>query len=63
MAYNKKKIESSAGVFFKAYTRKTRKGYNSNDRQYDVKLERIIKKMDPEKLSKLMNDDSENAFK
>jgi len=60
MAYNKKKIETSVGAFFKSYTRKTHKGRNSNDRHYDVKLERIIKKMNPEKLSRLMNDDSES---
>ena len=57
MAYNKKKIESSIGIFLKQYKRKSDKRFDPNDRSYDRKLERIIKKMKPEDLSSLMNDE------
>jgi len=59
MAYSKKKIKSSIGSFLKQYRRKSDKHIDPNDRSYDRKLEQIIKKMDPEELSKLMNDDED----
>ena len=55
MAYSKKKIKSSIGIFLKQYKRKSNKCFNPNDRSYDRKLEKIVKKMDPEELFKLMN--------
>jgi len=57
MAYSKKKIQSSIGIFVKQYKRKSNKCFDPNDRSYDRKLEKIIKKMEPEELSKLMNDE------
>lgn len=57
MAYNKKRIKSSIGFFLKQYKRKSNKCFDPNDRSYDRKLERIVKKMPPEELSKLINYD------
>jgi len=57
MAYSKKKIKSDIGVFLKRYKRKSHKGNDPNDRSYDRKLEERLKKMNPEDLSKLMNDE------
>ena len=60
MAYSKKQIPSLVGAFFKEYKRTSRrKGLDPNDRHYDRKLERIIKNMKPEELSKLMNNEDE----
>ncbi|MHC1696116.1 MAG: hypothetical protein AB9835_12785 [Eubacteriales bacterium] len=58
MAYNKKKIESEMGKFFQQYRRKSNKSFDPNDRSYNRKLEKIMKRMKPEDLSKIINDDS-----
>jgi len=42
MAYSKKRVKSSVGVFVKRYKRKSHKGFDPNDRSYDRKLEKII---------------------
>jgi len=55
MAYSKKKVKSEIGVFLKQYMRKSNKCFDPNDRNYDRKLEKIIKKMCPEELSMIMN--------
>lgn len=55
MAYSKKKIKSAIGIFLKQYKRKSNKCCDPNDRGYDRKLERIVKKMDPTELSGLMS--------
>ena len=61
MAYNKKKIESSIGIFIKQYRRKSDKHIDPNDRQYDRVLEKIIKKMKPEELSRIMHNEDEES--
>ena len=61
MAYSKKKIKSEYGVFVKRYARKKGKnGHDPNDRNYDRKLEEIIKRMKPEELAELLNDDEDD---
>jgi len=57
MAYNKKKIELSMGKFIQQYKRKSSKSFDPNDRSYDRKLEKIVKRMPPEELSRIMNGD------
>lgn len=58
MAYSKKKIKAEYGKFIKQYARKKPKnGYDSNDRSYDRKLEKIIKRMSPEDLQDLIDED------
>jgi len=60
MAYSKQKIKLSIGAFLKQYRRKAHKPYDPNDRYYDRKLEEIIKKMEPEELSRLINYEDES---
>ena len=58
MAYNKKKIKAEYGAFAKQYARKRSKnGGNPNDRSYDRKLEEKIKRMKPEELAEILDDD------
>ena len=58
MAYSKKKIKAEYGVFAKQYARKRSKnGCDPNDRNYDRKLEEKIKRMKPEELVEILNDD------
>jgi len=58
MAKSKKLKVSTFSTFYKAYTRTSRRNQgNPNDRHYDRALEERIKKMKPEELSKLINDD------
>ena len=60
MAYSKKKIKAEYDIFMKQYTRKKPKnGRDPNDRSYDRELEAKIKRMKPEELSELLNDDEE----
>ena len=48
-------------MFAKQYARKKPKnGGDPNDRNYDRKLEEKIKRMKPEELAELLNDDGEN---
>ncbi len=61
MAYNKNKIKTEYGVFAKQYARKRSKnGYDPNDRKYDRKLEEKIKRMKPEELAEILNDDEDD---
>ena len=58
MAYNKKKIKAEYEAFAKQYRRKKPKnGRDPNDRNYDRKLEEKIKRMNPEKLLEILNED------
>ena len=60
MAYNKKKIKTEYGVFAKRYARKRPKnGQDPNDRTYDRKLEEKIKRMKPEELVEILNDEDD----
>jgi len=61
MAYNKEKIRKNYDLYIKANARKSskRNGFDPNDRSYDRKLEKIIKKMKPEELYELINGDFE----
>lgn len=56
MAYNKKMIKKNIGKIVQQYKRKSSTSF-PNDRNYDRKLEKIIRKMDPEELSEIMNDE------
>jgi len=44
MAYDKEKIKMNIGKFLQQYKRKSTKSFDPNDRSYDRKLEKIIKK-------------------
>ncbi len=61
MAYNKKKIKAEYDTFIKRYARKKpRNGGDPNDRFYDRKLEEIIKRMKPEELLRILNDEEDD---
>lgn len=51
----KKRFESQVGSFIQAYQRKAQKGKEPNDRSYDIKFEKIIKKLSPEELNELLH--------
>ena len=45
--------------FVDQYGRKAQRGIEPNDRPYDRKLERSVKRMAPDKLDELLRDDEE----
>ncbi len=47
------------GLFVQQYRRKAHKGHDANDRSYDRKIERALKRMKPNKLDDLLWDDEE----
>ena len=51
-------LKSNISQFVKEYGRKAQRGVESNDRQYDRKVEKLIKRMDPQKLSELLYEES-----
>ncbi|HWI41386.1 MAG TPA: hypothetical protein VNX25_07850 [Verrucomicrobiae bacterium] len=52
-------LKSNIGQFMKEYGRKCQRGVEPNDRQYDRKVEKLIKQMDPAELNELLNDEVE----
>ncbi len=54
----KERLKSNIGQFVKEYGRKAQRGVEPNDRQYDRKVEKLIKRMNPQELSKLLNEES-----
>jgi len=51
-------LKSNIGQFVKEYGRKAQRGVEPNDRQYDRKVEKLIKRMDPQELSDLLSEES-----
>jgi len=45
--------------FVQAYGRQAQKGIEPNDRSYDEKVEKAVKRMKPEELGRLLRDDEE----
>jgi len=43
--------------FVQQYERKAQKGIEPNDRKYDRKVEKTVKRMKPERLDELLRDD------
>lgn len=60
MSKRKQKLEVEAGKFLKQYARKRSAGSNPNDRQYDRKIEKKIKQLDPSDFDELMNGPSDH---
>ena len=50
-------LKSNISQFVKEYGRKAQRGLEPNDRQYDRKVEKLIKRMDPKELSELLNEE------
>lgn len=60
MSKRGKKLERDVGAFMPQYGRKKRTGANSNDRQYDRRVEKKIKRMDPEELARVLHGDADD---
>jgi hypothetical protein len=56
-------LKSNIGQFVKEYGRKAQRGVEPNDRQYDRKVEKLIKRMDPRELTELLNEESPTESK
>ena len=59
MSKRGKKLALELGVFLKQYARKANRNIDPNDRNYDRKIEQMVKRMDPEELDRLMREDFE----
>ena len=57
MSKKKEKIRREIGSFLRQYERKAHAGWDPNDRQYDRRMERQIKNMDPSELSEIISGD------
>ncbi len=58
MAYSKKKMRAEYAKFVQQYARKKQKnGSDPNDRSYDRKFEEKLKRMNPEEIQALLDDD------
>jgi hypothetical protein len=53
----KQRLQAEVGAFVRQYARKRQKGHDPNDRQYDRKLEKNLRRMKPELLDDLINGD------
>jgi type VI protein secretion system component VasF len=53
------KLRARLSVFVREYARKAPRHGEPNDRGYDRKLEKLVKRLSPEELSKLLNDDGQ----
>ena len=50
-------VRGEMALFVRGYPRKAQRGIEPNDRSYDRKMEKLMKSLPPEELSKLLNDD------
>jgi hypothetical protein len=50
-------MRANIGNFLKHYQRKAQRGVEPNDRRYDRDFEATLKRMKPEELSQLINED------
>ena len=49
------KLRTEIAIFIKQYKRKAYPRFEPNDRAYDRKIERIVKRMKPEQLDELLH--------
>jgi GH15 family glucan-1,4-alpha-glucosidase len=59
---NKRDMASVIGLFLQQYQRKAQRGAEPNDRQYDRKIERYIRRMKPEELDKVLNGEEDDRL-
>jgi len=55
-------MDSVIGLFLQQYQRKAQRGGEPNDRQYDRKIERYIRRMKPEELDKVLNGEEDDRL-
>lgn len=56
----KKWMRANIGTFLQQYQRKAQRGVEPNDRHYDRDFEAKLKRMKPEELSHLINEDEDS---
>jgi len=54
---DRKQISNRLAAFVKKYARKAYPGHDPNDRTYDREVEKLIRKMKPEDLDRLLRDE------
>jgi len=54
MSNRGKKLQKELGAFLKQYARKAYRNIDPNDRRYDRKIERLVKRLRPEELDRLL---------
>jgi len=57
----KKKLAKEVGTFLRRYARKADGNHDPNDRKYDREVEKILKRMKPEDLDRVINGDMEEG--
>ena len=55
MSQCKRRLQSKIKPFLRGYGRSKQPGHDPNDRHYDRKLQKKLKKLDPIELDKLMH--------
>ena len=56
-----KALQARIGAFLQQYRRKAQKRQEPNDRQYDRRIEKIIRKLTPEELDTLLNSEEDES--
>jgi hypothetical protein len=59
VAWDERRLEANLGTFMRQYGRRAHAGHDPNDRGYDRKVERMVKRMPPQQLDRLLNGDGE----
>ena len=62
MRQNKKYIAKELGAFLKAYRKKAQKGQEPNDRRYDPDFQRLLRRLKPDELDKLLFGDEDERL-
>lgn len=52
-------LRGRVAAFAKLYARKAQRGVEPNDRRFDRKVEKLVKKLRPEELSRLLHEDED----
>ena len=56
---DKKKLRGRVLAFIQQNARKVEQGHDPNDRTYDRHIEKLVKRMKPEDLDRLLRDDGQ----
>lgn len=56
---DRKQLRARIARFMQQYGRKARKGLDPNDRTYDREIEKLVKRMDPEELDRILREEDE----
>ncbi len=59
---DKKQLSNRIATFLRKYARKSDSPHDPNDRSYDREIEKIIKRLSPEELDRLMREEEDDDF-